>query len=664
MLSKPKANGQEFINEIATIGRTHHVNVVQLIGYCAERSKRALVYDFMPNGSLEKYIFSSKGELSLSCKQIYEISLGVARGIGYLHQGCEMQILHFDIKPHNILLDENFTPKVSDFDLAKLYPTDNSIVIVTAVRGTMGYIAPELFYKNIGGVSYKADIYSFGMLLMEMAGRRRNRNLSVDSSQIFFPSWVYVQFAEGKNVQIEETTEEESEMVRKMMLVGLWCIQMRPRDSPISMNKVVEMLEGNIQLLHMPPKPFQYSQLAMQNENGINRRLPNLSGYWSLLLEVIGAILAVRLLLAPCVFGFLINKFRRRHLSSFDSIEDFLESENNLVPIRYSYSDIKKMTNGFRDKLGEGGYGSVYKGKLRSGYFVAIKMLSKPKADGKEFINEVATIGRIHHVNVVQLIGYCAEQSKRALVYDFMPNGSLEKYIFSSEGKLSLSCKQIYEISLGVARGIGYLHRGCEMQILHFDIKPHNILLDENFTPKVSDFGLAKLYPTDNSIVTVTAVRGTMGYIAPELFYKNIGGVSYKADIYSFGMLLMEMAGRRRNRNSSVDSSQVFFPSWVYDQFAEGKNIQIGETAEEESEMVKKMMLVGLWCIQMRPSDRPNSMNKVVEMLEGNIQLLHMPPKPFQYSQLAMQTKNGINRRLPNLSGACMDSITRDISGR
>ncbi|KAF7152943.1 hypothetical protein RHSIM_Rhsim01G0116100 [Rhododendron simsii] len=323
------------------------------------------------------------------------------------------------------------------------------------------------------------------------------------------------------------------------------------------------------------------------------------------------------------------------------------------------------MTNGFRDKLGEGGYGSVYKGKLRSGPFVAIKMLSKPKANGQEFINEVATIGRIHHVNVVQLIGYCAERSKRALVYDFMPNGSLEKYIFSSEGELSLSCKQIYEISLGVARGIGYLHQGCDMQILHFDIKPHNILLDENFTPKVSDFGLAKLYPTDDSIVTVTAARGTLGYIAPELFYKNIGGVSYKADIYSFGMLLMEMAGRRRNWNSSVDSSQIFFPPWVYDQFAEGKNAQIVEATEEESEMVKKMMLVGLWCIQMRPSDRPNSMNKVVEMLEGNIQLLHMPPKPFQYSQLAMQTENGIKKRsLSNLSGACMDSLTRDISGR
>ncbi|XP_058206130.1 rust resistance kinase Lr10-like [Rhododendron vialii] len=390
------------------------------------------------------------------------------------------------------------------------------------------------------------------------------------------------------------------------------------------------------------------------------------SGPWFVLhviTSTVFAVFAARLLCVPCVVWFLVLKFRRRHLSTFDSIEGFLRSQNNLAPIRYSYSDIKRMTNGFRDKLGEGGYGTVYKGKLRSGPPVAVKMLSKPKANGQEFINEVATIGRIHHVNVVQLIGYCAERSKRALVYDFMPNGSLEKYISSPDAKLSLSCKQMYEISLGVARGVGYLHQGCDIQILHFDIKPHNILLDENFTPKVSDFGLAKLYPTDESTITMTAARGTLGYMAPELFYKNIGGISYKADIYSFGMLLMELAGRRRNWNSSANSSQVFFPSWVYDQFVEGKNLQIGETTEEESEMVKKMMLVALWCIQMRPSDRP-SMNKVVEMLEGNLELLHTPSKPFLYSQAMPAANNGMNIMLPNLSGACSDAMTSEITGR
>ncbi|KAF7140239.1 hypothetical protein RHSIM_Rhsim06G0120200 [Rhododendron simsii] len=313
----------------------------------------------------------------------------------------------------------------------------------------------------------------------------------------------------------------------------------------------------------------------------------------------------------------------------FDTIEGFLQSQNNLMPIRYSYSQIKKMSRGFKDKLGEGGYGSVYKGKLRSGYDAAIKILGKPKSNGQEFINEVATIGRIHHVNVVRLIGFCATRSKRALVYEFMPNGSLEKYLFSQEGNVSLSCKQMYDISVGVARGIEYLHQGCDMQILHFDIKPHNILLDENFNPKVSDFGLAKLNSTDDSMVSLTAARGTMGYMAPELFYKNIGRISYKADVYSYGMLLMEMAGRRRNLNAfTKHTSQIYFPSWVYDQFKEGKEIDMGEATDEEREMVRKMVITALWCIQMGPSNRP-SMNKVVEMLEGTTEALEMPPKPF-----------------------------------
>uniref|UniRef100_A0A2K3M769 Stress-induced receptor-like kinase n=1 Tax=Trifolium pratense TaxID=57577 RepID=A0A2K3M769_TRIPR len=295
------------------------------------------------------------------------------------------------------------------------------------------------------------------------------------------------------------------------------------------------------------------------------------------------------------------------------------------------------MTRSFRDKLGEGGFGAVYQGKLRSGPFVAIKMLSKSKGNGQDFINEVATIGRIHHTNVVRLIGFCFEGSKRALVYEFMPNGSLDKYISSREDAISLTYKQMYEISLGVARGIAYLHEGCDMQILHFDIKPHNILLDENFIPKVSDFGLAKLYPNDMSIVTLTAARGTIGYMAPELFYQNIGGVSYKADVYSFGMLLMEMASKRRNLNPHADrSSQLFFPFWIYNQLIEEKDIEMDELTNEEMINVKKMFITALWCIQLKPSDRP-SMNKVIEMLEGNIENIEMPPKPSLYPNETIQ---------------------------
>ncbi|MED6144324.1 hypothetical protein PIB30_014672 [Stylosanthes scabra] len=325
-----------------------------------------------------------------------------------------------------------------------------------------------------------------------------------------------------------------------------------------------------------------------------------------------------------------IWKWRRRHLSMYNTIEDFLQSDNNIMPIRYSFKEIKNITAAFNTKLGNGGYGSVFQGKLRSGRSVAVKLLNKDKSNGQEFISEVATIGRIHHVNVVQLIGFCIEGSKRALVYELMKNGSLEKYIFSPQENTSLSCEKLHTISLGIARGIEYLHNGCDMKILHFDIKPHNILLDENFNPKVSDFGLARLYPTDASIVSLTAARGTIGYMAPELFYRNVGAISYKADVYSFGMLLMEMACRRKNLNAMTEnSSQIYFPFWVYDQLDHGREITIENDTDEEMKLAKKMMIVALWCIQTKPNDRP-SMKRVVEMLTQDDDL-EMPPKPYFY---------------------------------
>ncbi|KAF8008398.1 hypothetical protein BT93_K2164 [Corymbia citriodora subsp. variegata] len=301
------------------------------------------------------------------------------------------------------------------------------------------------------------------------------------------------------------------------------------------------------------------------------------------------------------------------------NIEEFLQAHNNFLPIRYSYSNIKKITKNFKHKLG----------MLKSGNEVAIKILKQSKANGQDFISEVATIGRIHHVNVVQLIGFCFEGSKQALVYDFMSNRSLDKHIFTNDGDKFLDYRKIYEIALRVARGIEYLHHGCDMQILHFDIKPHNIFLDQNFTPKVSDFGLVRLYLIDRRIISLTVARGTLGFMAPELFYKNIDIVSYKSNVYSFGRLLMEMAGRRKNINANVEcSSQIYFPLWVYDQINEGESVEMEEVVEDERKVMKKMIIVALWCIQLNPDHRP-PMSKVLEMFEGDIGKLQMPPKPL-----------------------------------
>jgi len=359
--------------------------------------------------------------------------------------------------------------------------------------------------------------------------------------------------------------------------------------------------------------------------------------------DVIPIFLSIRYLFGlSLLFVLFIYKWRRRHFSMYENIENFL-LDSNINPIRYEYKEVKKMTKGFKVKLGEGGFGSVYKGKLRSGLDVAVKMLNKSKDNGKDFINEVATIGRIHHMNVVGLIGYCVEGKKRGLIYEYFPNGSLDKYIFSKEVSVPLSYEKIYKISLGIAHGILYLHQGCDVQILHFDIKPHNILLDDRFIPKISDFGLAKLYPTKDVSITLTTIRGTLGYMAPELFYKNVGAVSYKADVYSFGMLLMEMTSRRKNSNPHAEhSSQYYFPFWIHEQFREEKDIDMDDASEMDKILLKKMFIVALWCIQLKPSDRP-SMNKVVEMLEAKVETLEIPPKPSFYPHEMLECDGTIN---------------------
>ncbi|KAJ7942543.1 Receptor-like protein kinase [Quillaja saponaria] len=311
-------------------------------------------------------------------------------------------------------------------------------------------------------------------------------------------------------------------------------------------------------------------------------------------------------------------------------IEQFLDDYKALKPTRYSYADIKKITNQFKEKLGQGAYGIVYKGRVSSEIHVAVKILNHSRGNGEEFINEVGTMGKIHHVNIVRLVGFCADGLQRALVYELLPNDSLERFITSPDKRSHfLDWETLQDIALGIAKGIEYLHQGCDHQIVHFDIKPHNILLDENFIPKISDFGLAKLCSKDQSVVSMTAARGTVGYIAPEVFSRNFGKVSYKSDIYSFGILLLEMVGGKKNVEVTLENdTQIYYPEWIYNLLEEGEDLRIHIEEEKDSEIAKKLAIVGLWCIQWHPVDRP-SMKIVVQMLVGVETKLSMPPNPF-----------------------------------
>uniref|UniRef100_UPI0005CA9F16 glycerophosphodiester phosphodiesterase protein kinase domain-containing GDPDL2-like n=1 Tax=Fragaria vesca subsp. vesca TaxID=101020 RepID=UPI0005CA9F16 len=327
--------------------------------------------------------------------------------------------------------------------------------------------------------------------------------------------------------------------------------------------------------------------------------------------------------------------FLKKKIQNFQLVdEEFLRNYGPLQVRRYSYLDVKEMTNSFNEKLGQGGYGDVYKGRLNDGSLIAVKVLNRSKGNGEEFMNEVAAISRTSHVNIVSLLGFCFEGSKRALIYEFMPNGSLEKFIFDANTSLAkdhhLGWEMLEQISLSIAGGLEYLHRGCNTRILHFDIKPHNILLDENFSPKISDFGLAKICKGNESIVSMLGARGTCGYIAPEVFCRNFGGVSHKSDVYSYGMMLSEMVGGRKNINAEVENtSEIYFPHWIYNRLELDQELGLQRIMNEEDKVrARKMIIVSLWCIQTDPSKRP-SMKQVIEMLEGSVESLQIPPKPY-----------------------------------
>ncbi|KAM3346413.1 hypothetical protein ACQJBY_020779 [Aegilops geniculata] len=319
--------------------------------------------------------------------------------------------------------------------------------------------------------------------------------------------------------------------------------------------------------------------------------------------------------------------WKKKSSSTERQYEAMIASYGSLGPKRYTYSEVMKITSSRHKQLGQGGYGVVFEGKVPDGHLVAVKFLHDCKGNGEEFVNEVMSIGRTSHVNVVSLFGFCLEGSKRALIYEYMCNGSLDRYIYSENPKEILGWERLYAIAIGIARGLEYLHHSCNTRIVHFDIKPQNILLDKDFCPKIADFGLAKLCRTKESKLSMIGARGTIGFIAPEVHSRNFGLVSTKSDVYSYGMMLLEMVGGRKNVKSMAEkSSEKYFPDWIYDHFAQDDGLEACEVTSDIEEIARKMTLIGLWCIQVLPVYRP-TITKVLEMFDRSLDDMAMPPK-------------------------------------
>ncbi|KAL8110337.1 hypothetical protein AgCh_026166 [Apium graveolens] len=330
------------------------------------------------------------------------------------------------------------------------------------------------------------------------------------------------------------------------------------------------------------------------------------------------------ILISVACFGFL-DIYQKKSIN--------IQPANNIVETnvcRFTNNELVEATDGFKEELGRGSFGIVYKGLIHmsSTVIVAVKKIDRLVQDGaREFKTEVTAIAQTHHRNLVRLIGFCEEEDHRLLVYEYMVNGSLAALIF---GSAKPSWAQRIQIALGIARGLAYLHEECNTQIIHCDIKPQNILLDEDYNARISDFGLAKLLMLNQSR-TNTGIRGTKGYVAPEWFRNT--AITVKVDVYSFGVLLLEIICCRRSVENIELGDKAILTDWVWDCFQDGRMFDLVDKDNEDIlsdwEKVERFVMVGICCIQEDPSLRL-TMKKVIQMLEGVSDIPYPPcPSPF-----------------------------------
>lgn len=315
--------------------------------------------------------------------------------------------------------------------------------------------------------------------------------------------------------------------------------------------------------------------------------------------------------------SFVAYKLITRHRREVQEEDEEL-GELPGMPMRFTFQQLEEATDQFREKLGEGGFGSVFEGKYGDER-IAVKRLDRAGQGKREFLAEVQTIGSIHHINLVRLIGFCAEKSHRLLVYEYMPKGSLDRWIFyRHQNNAPLDWQIRRKIIIDIARGLSYLHEECMKRIAHLDVKPQNILLDENFDAKLSDFGLCKLIDRDKSQV-ITRMRGTPGYLAPEWLTSEI---TEKADIYSFGVVVMEIISGRKNLDTSRSEESIHLITLLEEKVKSDKLEDLIDKncsdMQAHKQEVIEMMNLAMWCLQIDCKKRPR-MSEVVKVLEGNM---------------------------------------------
>ncbi|MFS7950615.1 putative protein kinase RLK-Pelle-RLCK-VIIa-2 family [Helianthus anomalus] len=550
----------EFWAEVEMLSMLRHPNIVSLIGYCIHEHEKILVYEYMSKRTLEDHLHESSTPLSWLRR--LNICIDAGCGLRYLHNetGMDSGVIHRDVKSSNILLHENWAAKVSDFGLSKTCPTNQpSTYVKTRVKGSYG----------------KSDVYAFGVVLVEILCRKRAVDTSLGDDQWSLVAWV------------QDSVKE----VRLKHII----------DSDIRGETYPKCLKG-------------FPRLA-------DRCLHNNPRQRSTKVEAVASLENVQKLR-----GRINNNFGNK---GNNGVSHF-QSPGPGVKL-FKFTDLEKATIKFSPNLllGEGDYVSVFLGWVKQntlapskhgdGIAVAVtRITSNDHQAVFEWQTELNILGQLAHPNIVSLLGYCKDELEYLLVYEYMPNKSLDHFLFKADVAKPLSWRTRLLIMKGVARGLTYLH--LIKQIIHCDLTSANILLDEDFNPKLGGFGLAK-YNTNTS---KTLVPGTFGYLDPEYF--KTGHLTMKSDIYSFGVVLLESMIARRAWDDNMFEMRTYLLDWVTDQVQSyGRNVkEIMDPRLEDNyplQGASECFALALRCVADNSKDRPSSEEvfRNLEQIYGNL---------------------------------------------
>ncbi|CAI9104519.1 OLC1v1003210C4 [Oldenlandia corymbosa var. corymbosa] len=576
-------------NDLTMLGKLSHPNLIKLHGYCSEDKELLLVYEYMPkHNSLSNHLFREGSSIQpLSWDIRLKVLTGAARGLAFLH-ASEGEVVFRDFKSSSVLLDSSYNVKLSEFAFAGMGPPANDTHVTTRTVGTYGYASPE--YMKTGHTNVKSDVYGFGVVMVEVLSGLRAFEVTRAKGQQNLVDWFRPLLSDRGKIKTIMDSRLEGKYCQEATVVvaqlAQTCLSYIPNARP-SMQQVLETLERI--------ESFQ----EKEQYRGQTR----------------------------------MNSLDHFFLPTHTLLEQFFLLELEIATLNFSNKNV----------IGRGGFGKVYKGRLADGSLVAVKRLKEERTLGGElqFQIELEMGNMAIHQNLLRLRGFCVTSTERLLVYPFMANLSVSSCLRERpETQPPLDWPIRRRIALDVARGLAYLHE-CNPRIIHRDVKAANIFLNEEFEAVVGDFGLSKLMDINDTDVSsdrwgtnyhvapmynegdshvTTAVRGTIGHIAPE--YLSTGKASVKTDVFGYGITLLELLTGQRAFDLArlANDDDVMLLDWVRGLFM-GNQLEAlldgdlqGNYVEDEVEQLIKLALL---CTQNSPTDRPK-MSEVVRMLEGD----------------------------------------------